>query len=104
MELKDWMSALGSLCTRPVMQCSSAKQNKLCYTLRWHGNRHDTGKVDIASGGSGLHDVRAFVDRHISLHFQWQDWSNMYISVYQRLKKILEKLGMKQEGAREDQC
>lgn len=54
--------------------------------------------------GSGLHDVRAFVDRHIGLHFQWQDWSNTYVSVYQTLKRILEKLGMRQERAREDQC
>ena len=49
------------------------------------GSPHDVGRLCSADEdsrrGSGLHDARAFVDRRIGLHFQWQDWSNMYVSV-----------------------
>lgn len=66
MELNDWMSALGSLCTGTLMWCSPAKQNEPCYTL--HSMVIDTipAKQTLLQRGSGLHDVRAFVSRHWS--------------------------------------
>lgn len=104
MELNDWMSVLGSPCTLPVMDVVWTNNMSFATPLRGVVVDVIPAKQTLLWKGSGLHDERASVDRHVGLHFQWQNWSNMYVSVYQTWKGILQKLGLRQERAGEDQC